>query len=248
MAKTNREIKGIIFDLGSTLIEFESKSWDELALEGQKRAYDCLIDTDHRLPDFEAFNDRLEAIKNDYRVVAMETLKEWRSAEAFERLIRELGLENAAEQSRICMDAFYNVVREGIVMCKGAPATLKEVKRRKLKTGLISNTIFPGPAHEVDLDNFGLTPYIDFRLYSSDFGYRKPHPGIYEEGLRLIGLDADETMFVGDRYVEDVEGPMAAGMSAALIYHEGREYPDPMPGGFAVIHEISELLDILKSK
>jgi len=136
---------------------------------------------------------------------------------------------------------------EGIVMCKGVPAALKEVKRQKMKTGLISNTIFPSRAHEVDLDNFGLTPYIDFRLYSSDFGYRKPYPGIYEEGLRLIGLAPDETLFVGDRYIEDVEGPMGAGMPAILKYHEGREYPDPMPEGFAVIHEISELVEILNN-
>jgi HAD superfamily hydrolase (TIGR01509 family) len=245
MTNSHAGVKGVIFDLGSTLIEFESKSWDVLALEGQKRAYDSLIDSDHLLPEFEIFNDRLEAIKNEYRIIATETLKEWRSADAFEKLICELGLENAEERGRICMDAFYDVVREGIVVCQGALETLEAIKGEELKTGLISNTIFPSYAHEVDLDNFGLSPYIDFRLYSCDFGYRKPHPGIYEEGLRRIGLSADETLFVGDRYIEDVKGPMAAGMPAVLKYHEGRDYPDPMPEGFSVVHEISELLKIL---
>jgi putative hydrolase of the HAD superfamily len=113
-----------------------------------------------------------------------------------------------------------------------------------MRTGLISNTIFPGREHDVDLDNLGLMPYIDFRLYSCDFGYRKPHPGIYEEGLRLVGLPAHETLFVGDRYYEDVDGPQKAGMSGVLVYHEGRDYPDPMPDGFPVIYKLPELLEI----
>lgn len=241
-------IKGIIFDLGSTLIEFESRSWDEITIEGQKLAYDDLIDSDHHLPDFESFNKRLEEIKSRFRTQAIETLIEWRSLEAFELLLTELRLENPDKQARKCMDAFYGIVRKGIVLCEGAVTTLEELKKRGYKTGLISNTIFPRLDHEVDLDTFGLKPYIDFRIYSSEFGYRKPYPGIYREGLKMIGLPANETLYVGDRYIEDVEGPQNIGMAAILKYREGREYPDPMPEGFDVIDKISELLEKLDTK
>jgi putative hydrolase of the HAD superfamily len=238
-------LEGVIFDLGSTLIEFESRSWDEMTIEGQRLAYKAITDSDHYLPAFEIFNDRLEEIKNQYRTRAAETLIEWRTVDAFEDLLREFNLENIEDQSLRCIKAFYNHVREGIVLCEGALETLERLKQKGFKTGLISNTIFPGNEHEVDLDKFGLTPYIDFRLYSSDFGYRKPYPGIYGEGLKLMGSPAERVLFVGDRYMEDVEGPRKAGMRAVLKYREGREYPEPMPDGFYVIDEISELNKLL---
>lgn len=239
------EIKGIIFDLGSTLLEFESRSWEEISLDGHRRAYDHLISNDHQLPDFETFNARLEEIKNEYRAVALETLREWQSTVAFEKLLAEYGLENVREQSIRSMDLFYELVREGFVLCEGANEVLAELKRRGYRTGLMSNTIFPRYSHEVDLEHYDLKRYLDFRIYSSDFGYRKPHPAIYEEGLRRIGLPASETLFVGDRYIEDVDGPQKHGMSAVLKYREGRKYPDPMPEGFPVIHSLTELLDIV---
>lgn len=240
-------IKGVIFDLGSTLIEFESRSWDVISYEGQKMAYEQLRDGDNRLPSFEVFNDRLEEIKGRYRERAVESLEEWRSVDAFEELLTEFGLDDAPAQSIRCVEAVYDVARNGFRLCKGALETVTEVKRRGYRTGLISNTIFPSGEHEADLENCGLLPYIDFRLYSSDFGRRKPHPAIYAEGLRRMGLPAREVLFVGDLYREDVEGPMTAGMSAVLKYREGRMYPDPLPGGFPVIHTLSELLDILKA-
>jgi len=239
-------IKGIIFDLGSTLIEFESRAWNEITIEGQKLAYDLLAKNNSNLPEFDIFNDRLEEIKAEFRAHAVSTLEEWRSQVAFEKLLTELKVEKAAELSGHCMDAFYNYVREGIVTCDGAEETLRELRFRGYRIGLISNTIFPIHQHELDLDNFGLMPYIGFRIYSSEFGYRKPHPEIYREGLKRIDLPPEETLFVGDRYYEDVEGPQKAGMLAILKYRANRDYPDPMPEGFPVIEKISELLSLLK--
>jgi len=241
-------IRGVIFDLGSTLLEFESRPWDEITYEGQKRAYDRLVSDDHQLPAFDLFNARLEEIKNEYRAVAAETLKEWRSVDAFEKALVEYGLPDAREQSIRSIEIFYELVREGFVLCEGANEVLENIKRRGYNTGLISNTIFPETAHEIDLDNFGLLPYIDFRVYSSEFGYRKPHPEIYREGLRRIGLPPERTLYIGDRYVEDVEGPQNIGMSAVLKYREGRVYPDPMPAGFPVIDSLPELLDLLNER
>ncbi len=238
-------IKGIIFDLGSTLLEFESRSWEEINLDGQRRAYDHLVGSDHQLPDFETFNARLEEIKNEFRTTALETLREWRSIDAYEKILSEYGLSNVHEQSLRSMDIFYELVREGFVVCEGANEVLAELKRRGYRTGLMSNTIFPEYSHEIDLERIGLKQYLDFRVYSSEFGYRKPHSTIYEEGLRRIGLPGSATLFVGDRYVEDVEGPQKHGMSAVLKYREGRKYPDPMPDGFPVIHSLTELLDIV---
>jgi putative hydrolase of the HAD superfamily len=241
-------IKGVLFDLGSTLVEFEERPWPEITHEGQKVAYDQLVDSDHRLPDYETFYAQLENVKNGFRAAAATTLVEWRAMEAYAVFLAELGLDRPQEQSRIFMDTFYAAVCDQFVVCDGAGDLLRGLKRQGYRVGVVSNTIFPQRHHDGDLDRFGLMAYLDFRIYSSEFGFRKPHPAIYEEGLRQIGLAAEETLFAGDRYYEDVEGPQKLGMPAVLKYREGRTYPDPMPDGFPVIHSLYELMDILDIK
>lgn len=240
------DIKGIIFDLGSTLIEFEFMAWDEMMRTGQRFAYDHLDNPTVDLPDFETFSARLEKIKSEYRKQAAETLVEWSLDTALEKIFSELGLDNVRARSKKASNDLYDALRAGFTPCEGARELLQKLKQGGYRIGLISNTIFPARVHEVDLDKFGLKPYIDFRIYSSEYGYRKPYPGIYSEGLRLIDLPPERVLFVGDRYVEDVEGPRRAGMSAVLKYHAGRTYPDPMPADIPVINRLSELSNMLK--
>jgi HAD superfamily hydrolase (TIGR01549 family) len=242
------QIKGVIFDLGSTLIEYENRSWIEVSYDGQKLAYGQLRNFNHNLPDFKTFNNRLEEIKQKYREHAIRTLSEWRITNAPEKLLTELGLDNPKEESRRFIDAFYTVVREQLTECEGARDTLEELHNRRYKLGLISNTIFPGNLHEADLEKFGLIPYLGFRIYSCEFGLRKPHPDIFRAGLDKIGLTLSETIYVGDRYTEDIQGPRRIGMSAILKYRKGRDYPDPIPAGFPIIEKISELPDILRKQ
>jgi putative hydrolase of the HAD superfamily len=238
--------RGVIFDLGSTLIEFENHGWDEMTSEGQRRGYQRLVSDDHQLPDYATFAAELEVVKNQYRAAARSTWEEWRMVDAAEQYFTHLGLPDAAAQGRRFIADFYAVVREQITLCAGAVEVLRELKRRGLRTGLISNTVFPRDEHEVDVQESGLGEFLDFRIYSSGYGRRKPHPEIYRAGLAGIGLPADEVCFVGDRYLEDVVGPQGVGMTGILKYRAGREYPQPMPAGITVIHQLDELLKIME--
>ncbi|MEE9443492.1 MAG: HAD family hydrolase [candidate division Zixibacteria bacterium] len=164
---------------------------------------------------------------------------------AFEKLLTEFEINNPVEQSQKFVTTFYEIVRRGITLCDGVCETLHGLKERSLPMGIISNTIFPGEEHDVDLINYEIMPYFDFRVYSCDVGWRKPRPEIYREGLKLIDLPPENTVYVGDRYIEDVRGPQELGMNGVLKYREGREYPEPMPEGFPVIHRLDELLKII---
>ncbi|MCP4567066.1 MAG: HAD family hydrolase [FCB group bacterium] len=239
-------VKGVIFDLGSTLIEYENRDWTEIALDGQRLGYKQLLDSDHVLPDFETFNARLEEIKGEFRQVAISTLNEWNAIDAPTKLLTELGLENAKEQGWNFMEAFYSFIRDPLTVEDGARKTLKSLMARGFKTGLISNTIFEPHQHDVDIKMFGLMPYLGFRIYSTSFGKRKPHKDIFLAGLEEIGLTAEETVYVGDRFTEDVEGPLGVGIRPILKKRAGREYPDELPDGVVTINKLSELLDIVQ--
>src|SRR5207237_264278 len=62
----------------------------------------------------------------------------------------------------------------------------------------------------------GLLSSFDGVTFSSEVGVRKPHPEIFTDALRKVGVDAGRAVFVGDRVREDVQGPQRLGMRAVL--------------------------------
>ena len=57
----------------------------------------------------------------------------------------------------------------------------------------------------------------------------------------MAGFAPSECVYIGDRYVEDVEGPNDIGMNAILKIVEGREYPQDMPDTLRTIRTLGEL-------
>lgn len=84
---------------------------------------------------------------------------------------------------------------------------------------------------------------LDFTVFSSTLGVRKPHSDIFYKAVNLAGQAPSDCLYVGDRYMEDVEGPKELGMSAVLKVKPGREYPDEMPLADRRIDNLSELFD-----
>ena len=63
----------------------------------------------------------------------------------------------------------------------------------------------------------GITDYVLTVVTSAEVGLRKPHPEIYREALRRLGIDAASAVFAGDTYEADCAGPLRAGMTPFLI-------------------------------
>jgi putative hydrolase of the HAD superfamily len=124
--------------------------------------------------------------------------------------------------------------------------TLEKLKHRYPEMGLISNTIFPGWVHERELKQFGIAPFLNFTVYSSSFGLRKPHPDIFRKAANLAGHAPQECLYVGDRYVEDIVGPRGVGMHAILKVKPDREYPEEMPEVDRRIDNLSELAEHIR--
>ena len=62
----------------------------------------------------------------------------------------------------------------------------------------------------------GLGDLIDDVLTSAVTGYEKPHPGMFEMALELVG-HPDRVWMVGDNPVADVAGAEAVGIPAVLV-------------------------------
>jgi len=66
------------------------------------------------------------------------------------------------------------------------------------------------------LEQQGIMALIDFRILSSELGWRKPHPAIYAAALAKAGVRPEEALFVGDRPLEDVQGPARLAIAGVL--------------------------------
>lgn len=116
-------------------------------------------------------------------------------------------------------------------------STLKEIKSRKLKCGIISNW---DTRLENILKGYELDSYMDFIAISAKVGYRKPDARIFEYGLTRMNLKPDQVIYVGDSYVVDVLGAKQIGINSLLI---DRNKENTEVNGTKVIHSLGEILN-----
>ena len=93
---------------------------------------------------------------------------------------------------------------------------LETLRADGLRIGLVSNAFDPGEFMREDLAVHGIADLIDAAVFSSEIGVRKPDPRIYRVVLDALGVGPERALFVGDRVLEDVQGPAALGMHTCL--------------------------------
>lgn len=115
---------------------------------------------------------------------------------------------------------------------------LQALKNKHVQMGVISNI-----GEEIDsyLDKAGFTGYFSYNVTSLEAGYDKPQPQIFQLALKKAGVNAVETLFVGDQYDLDAMGARNAGITPILINRDGA-------GGdydCVVIKHLSQVIDYL---
>ena len=105
--------------------------------------------------------------------------------------------------------------------------------------GIVSN--YPcAPIVARTMERFGLLDCFSTVVVSGEWGWMKPHPGIYREALRRLDVAHDRALFVGDDLLNDVKGPKAVGMRAAW-FAPGRNGDDAADAD-AHVDDLRELL------
>ncbi|MBP5683717.1 MAG: HAD family hydrolase [Bacilli bacterium] len=216
-------IKGIMFDMGGTLVE-----WDYLGIPADV-LYDHIVDKSINRDEFMAFVERL----------VEETLNQRTTFEApFSSFIDAI-LKYYHTKLDISMDEMEILYQENLFKfrpIKGIFDVLEECKKEGLKMIVLSNTFFSSKALCKVLEEQGLLKYFDKVLASADYLVRKPSPIFFEMGLHEINLNKNEVLYIGDSYKYDVTGCLLAGIPM-LYYHH---WDDKKYELFESIKEIKE--------
>jgi putative hydrolase of the HAD superfamily len=88
----------------------------------------------------------------------------------------------------------------------------------------------------------GIAAHCDAVLFSSEVGRRKPAPELYRAALDRLGVEAEATLYVGDRVLEDYCGPRRVGMRAVLCTELARSQPPPGVPAIARLSDVESLL------
>jgi HAD superfamily hydrolase (TIGR01509 family) len=212
----------VLFDWGDTLIRF---IYDEALVEAGHRAGLDAIGRDD-LPEGERvathFRERYEPL-----FWAPGTVEELEYPGLVRRLLGDFGIEVDDEELTRFLEAEHAAWDPARQIAANTPALLEALRARGLKLGLVSNAFDPGWLLHRDLEQMGLAGQLDFAVFSSEVGKRKPHPEIFERALDALGVSAAETVFVGDRLYEDVRGAGELGMTTVqALWFRADEHPE----------------------
>jgi putative hydrolase of the HAD superfamily len=215
-------LRAVLFDWGDTLMDFK---YDEELVDAGSRAGLEALGRDG-LPE-------VEAVAAHFREHYVPLFWVPGSLDEIEypALVRELlghfGVEVTDEELGRFLEAEHAAWAPSRVLGSTTHALLDALRGRGLRLGLISNAFDPGWLLHRDIEELGVAERLDFAVFSSELGKRKPHPAIFERALAELGVAAEEALFVGDRLYEDIRGAGELGMTTAqALWFRADEHPD----------------------
>ncbi len=134
-----------------------------------------------------------------------------------EKVYSEVGMFDTFE---VYFDELFEMFRSRVwELFPEVKEVLSDLKARGFKLGVISN--FDSRIYNV-MSDLDICDYFDFIVISSEAGYAKPAPEIYQEALKKAQAVPRESLHIGDHVQNDFHGPRALGIKALLIDREKR--------------------------
>jgi putative hydrolase of the HAD superfamily len=158
------------------------------------------------------------------------------------------GVDPPPERVRAAVRARVAAVRADARLRPDALTTLTEVRRRGLRTALVTDCGYELPAF---LPALPVAPLLDTCVYSVRVGRCKPDPAMYATACRRLGVAPEACLYVGDGGSRELTGAAAMGMTAVrlaapdlashLVFSFDRDFRGRSVGA------LTEVVDLLRS-
>jgi len=220
-------IKGVIFDLDNTLVDFMAMKRQAIAA-----AINSMIDAGLKLAPIEA-QERIDAI------------------------YKERGIEFQNVFDQLLYDVFqkvdYKILSAGVIAYRRAREaalvpyphvniTLVALLKRGLKLTVVSDA--PGREAWLRLCYLNFHHIFDYVVTFEDTGERKPSPAPFQRALQLMGILPHETLMVGDWAERDMVGAAKVGITTVFARY-GDTFGTVETNAKYDIDDVSELLNVV---
>ncbi len=209
--------KAVFFDVGGTLIRVHPSVGDVYARHARPFGYSGSAQVLNegfrrqwkKMGGIESLGNQTgaEAEKNFWRTLVYDVFQPLGGIERFDEYF-DLIFEAFREKSN--WRVYEDVIESNI---------LESLKKRGVMLGVISNW---DSRLNSTLENIGLAQYFDFILPSAVVGSAKPDKKIFEEALRISGVEPHEACHIGDEMRTDVVGAEGVGIHPILLDRDNR--------------------------
>ena len=216
-------VRALLFDLWGTLIHVDDLEGDANV---RRKAYvsyvSATLDEVGLLYPVDEVSAAVKVVVSEMRDLH-EQGRDISAPERLERLLETLQPGLPGDISREALEkledgSMWAVRQHPVLAVKGALAALTEARSRGLGVGLVSITgMTPGYVLRDVLDGHGLLRHFEALTFSDEARMAKPAPEIFHCTLEVLGVEADEAVFIGDTPFADVAGPQALGMTAIQV-------------------------------
>ena len=244
---TVRPVRAVLFDYAHTLVDFNRTE------EALHQAYEQIRDRIDavaymEVPELLDLIERVgrgvdRMIEESYRAGRLQEVDQ---ATMLEEALESIGFDLPPDVLDHIVALDHSAYSNSLSTEPDVMATLEALRSAGYRMGLVSNMTLMAELMRRDLDRVGLLTYLDVTVFSSETGVRKPDPRIFREALTRLEADPTETVFVGDRLLDDVTGAQGVGMRAVHT-RQFRIEEDPTVQPDATIERLSELPAVLES-
>ena len=207
-------IKAVLFDMFDTLMLIEKNH--EFYSYSLKKTHKFLVENGIKV-SFTEFKDAYIKARDALYVEADANLEEPHFNVRISNALESLGFSVDAKSGIVAgaTNAFCEGFMEYVRIDEHASEVLRKLQR-KYKLGIVSNFAIPECVMKL-LETHGLDKFFDVVVVSAAVNKRKPSPEIFQKALEKLGVDAVETVFVGDTVDADIKGAKDMGMKTIFI-------------------------------
>jgi putative hydrolase of the HAD superfamily len=240
------DIRAIAFDLNGTLIDIltEDDREDIFRAAGHLLTYQGIELRRHDVHDLYS-----RAVKQQ-RQLSSEKYPEFDSVAAWRTIIDDHATDFTRALPSAKLEQLPVLLAE---MCRGISRRrlrpfphvreVLDILRERLPLAVVSDGQSSWARGE--LHKAGLSRYFDPIVISGDYGYRKPDRRLFQFALDAMGVNAADTLYVGNDMHRDIYGAREAGLVTVMIEsNQGtKEYEDCVPD--YTISDLRQLLTIV---
>ena len=224
--------RAVLFDLGNTLVRYyRREEFPQILRECLRCAADAMPCKEE---DFGSLFKRALKLNHEADNFAVQLLEDRILA-----LFPPCQGMDATAIHRVC-SAFMAPIFSCARIEDGACEVLDELRKRGLRTAIVSNTPW-GSSAELwleELHRYALLERLDAVTFCAEVGWRKPHPTPFLRTLEKLAIEPPDAVFVGDDPRWDVEGALRVGIRPILISADPAE-----KHGCTNIARLASLLD-----
>ncbi|MFJ7732914.1 HAD family hydrolase [Lysinibacillus sp. NPDC097231] len=214
-------IKAVIFDLDGTLLDRDRSV--NLFIEQQ---YERLQQKLSHIPK-ESYVHRFLELDNRGYV--------WKD-KVYQQMVEEFSIELSPEA---LLKDYLQYFQHHCVPFENLQSLLHNLKSQGLKLGIITNGY--GQFQLENIRALGIEDEFDIILISEWEGIRKPNPEIFNRALSKLGVSANESIFIGDHPINDVEAAKNVGMKAIWKRNDAWQSVEADD----IVDHLIEILDLL---